>query len=60
MNQVPYTTHLNPKGKKSEATLYLGKLEYTATEEQLRDSLEKYFKKIKVQEIVIPTSNGRS
>ena len=60
MNQVPLTTHSDPNGKKCEATLYLGNLEYAATEEQLRDSLEKYFKKIKVQEIVIPTSNGRS
>ena len=60
MNQVPLTTHSDPNGKKCEATLYLGNLEYAATEEQLRDSLKQYFKRIKVQEIVIPTSNGRS
>jgi hypothetical protein len=60
MNQVPLTTHSDPNGKKCEATLYLGNLEYAATEEQLRDSLEQYFKRIKVQEIVIPTTNGRS
>ena len=58
MNQVPLTTHSYPNGKKCEATLYLGNLEYAATEEQLRDSLKKYF--IRVQEIVIPTTNGRS
>jgi hypothetical protein len=60
LNQVPPTTHFDPKGKKCEATLYIGNLEYMATKEQLHDSLHKYFKKIKIQEIVIPTSNGRS
>ena len=60
MNQVPLATHSDPNGKKCEATLYLGNLEYAATEEQHRDSLEQYFKRIKVQEIVIPTLNGRS
>ena len=60
LNQVPPTTHFDPKGKKCEATLYIGNLEYMATKEQLHDSLHKFFKKIKIQEIVIPTSNGRS
>ena len=60
LNQVPPATHSNKDTKRSEATLYIGNLEYSATIKELDDALSKYFKRIHIEEIVIPSANGRS
>jgi hypothetical protein len=57
---VPPATHSNKDTKRSEATLYIGNLEYSATVEELDDALNKYFKRIHIEEIVIPSANGQS
>ena len=61
---MPPATHFNKDTKRSEAaaTLYIqvGNLEYSVTVEELDDALSKYFKRIHIEEIVIPSANGRS
>ena len=60
LDQVPHADHSNKDTKRSEATLYIGNLEYSATADELDDALNKYFKRIHVEEIVIPNANGRT
>ena len=60
LDQVPPATHSNKDSKRSEATLYIGNLKYSATAEQLDDALSKHFKRIHVEEILISNTNGRS
>ena len=66
LDQVPDTIHMNRKGKRTKATLYVGNLDYKASKKELTDELEfelqldKYFGKIHLEEVVIPKKDGRS
>ncbi len=58
---MPPAIHSNKESKRSDATLYFGNLEYSATDEQFYDVLIKYFSmRIHIEKIVIPTTDGRS
>ena len=52
--------HLNLQGKRNTATLYVGNLEFNASEKDLRKLLDWVFKRIRVEKITIPKVQGRS
>jgi RNA recognition motif-containing protein len=52
------SVHLNPQGKRNTATLYVGNLEFNTSEQDLRKSLDRFFKRIKVEKITIPKVQG--
>ena len=54
------SVHLNPKGKRKTATLNVGNLEFNANEQDLRQALDRFFKRIHVDKITIPRVDGRS
>jgi hypothetical protein len=60
LDQVNPSVHLNPQGKRNTATLYVGNLEFNTSEQDLRKSLDRFFKRIKVEKITIPKVQGRS
>ena len=60
LDQVDLSVHLNPKGKRNTATLYVGNLDFNASEQDLGESLDKIFRKIRVEKITIPRVQGRS
>ena len=60
LDQVDPSVHLNPKGKRTTATLYVGNLEFNANEQDLRQALDRIFKRIRVDKITIPRVHGRS
>ena len=57
---MPETIHFNQQGKRTNATLYVGKLEFKASTKELKDVLDRVFKKIHVEDVVIPLKDGRS
>ena len=60
LDQVDPSVHLNLQGARSTATLYVGNLEFNASENDLRKSLDRVFKRIRVEKITIPKVQGRS
>ncbi len=52
--------HFNPQSKRDTATLYVGNLEYNASEQDLCDALDLISPRIRVEKITIPRVNGRS
>ena len=60
LDQVHKTVHSNPEGKRRAATLYVGNVHYNASEQDLREALDKIFKRVRVDKITIPRVNGRS
>jgi hypothetical protein len=60
LDQVDPYVHLNPKGKRNTVTLYVGNLEFNASEQDLRQPLDRIFKRICVDKITIPRVHGRS
>ena len=52
--------HLDPKGKRTTATLYVGTLEFNTSKEDLSELLSTIFKIIRVENITIPRVNGLS
>ncbi len=54
------SVHLNPKGKRKTATLHVGNLEFNANEQDLRQALDRFLKRIRVDKITIPRVDGRS
>ncbi len=52
--------HLNPKGKRTTATLYVGNLEFNVSGKDLPRLLDTTFKRIRVEKITIPRVNGQS
>ncbi len=44
LDQADLSVHFNPKGKRHTATLYVGNLEFNASDQDLRESLDKVFK----------------
>ena len=58
LNQVPIAVHKSRKAR-STATLYVGNIEFNATEDDLRESLEECFEwGIAVEKITILRVNG--
>ena len=49
LDQVDPSVHLNLQGARSTVTLYVGNLEFNASENDLRKSLDRVFKRIRVQ-----------
>jgi hypothetical protein len=60
LDQVDPSVHLNPKGKRKTATLYVGNLDFNANKQDLRQALDRFFKRIHVDKITIPRVDGRS
>jgi RNA recognition motif-containing protein len=60
VDQVDPSVHLSPKGKRKTATLYVGNLDFNANEQDLRQALDRIFKRIRVDKITIPRVDGRS
>ena len=60
LDQVDPSVHLNLQGARRTATLYVGNLEFNASENDLRKSLDRGFKRIRVEKITIPKVQGRS
>ena len=60
MDQVDLSEHLNPQGKRKTATLYVGNLAFNTSEQDLGESLDKVFRKVRVEKITIPKVQGRS
>ena len=60
LDKVDKSVHSNPQGKRRSDTLYVGNVEYNATEQDLREALDKVFKRIRVEKVTIPRVNGRS
>jgi len=58
--QVHQAVHLNQKGNRTTATLYVGNLKFNASEENLYKSLNYTFNWILVDNITIPRVNGVS
>ena len=60
LNQVDQAVHFKPQGERKHATLYVGNLEFNASEQDLRKVLDRLFKKVRVEKVTIPRVNGRS
>ena len=60
LGKVPDAIHFNRQGKRTTATLYVGNLEFKASPKELKDVLDRVFKKIHVEDGVIPLKDGRS
>ena len=60
LDQVPYSVHLNSRGDRDTATLYVGNIDYKASEEDLSKAIDKIFQRIRVEKVTIPRVNGRS
>jgi RNA recognition motif-containing protein len=58
LRQVHKSVHSNREGKRDSVTLYVGNLEYNASEQDLREALDPVFQKIRVDKITIPRVNG--
>ena len=62
------SVHSNLEGKRRAATLYVGNIHYNdvgnihynASEQDLREALDKIFKRVRMEKITIPRVNGRS
>ena len=59
-DKVPDAIHFNRQGKRTTATLYVGNLDFKASTKELKDELDRVFKKIIVEDVVIPLRDGRS
>jgi hypothetical protein len=57
LDQVPYSVYLNKRGKRSIATRYVVNLDYNASEQDLREAMDKIFQRIQVEKITIPRVN---
>ena len=60
LDHVPDTIHFNRTGMRTMATFYVGNLEFKASTKELKDELDKVFRKIHVEDVVIPRKDGRS
>ncbi len=60
LDQVDPSVHLNPKGKRKTATLNVGNLEFNTNEQDLRQALDRIFKRNSVDKITVPRVDGRS
>ena len=54
LEQVPYSVHLNSRGERDSATLYVGNIDNSAREKDLSKALDKIFARIRVEKVTIP------
>ncbi len=59
LDQLPDTIHFDRQGKRTTATLYVGNLEFKASNKELKDALDREFHKIHIEGVVIPRKDGR-
>jgi hypothetical protein len=57
LDQVPDTVHFDRKGERMTATLYVGNLEFNASEDDLHKALGELFKKVRLEQVAIPRGN---
>ena len=55
---MPDAIHFNREGERTTATLYVGNLEFKASTKELKDVLDRVFKKIHVENVVIPLKDS--
>ena len=60
LDKVDKSVHSNPQGKRRSDTLYVGNVDYNASEQDLREALDPFFQRIRVDKITVPKVNGRS
>ncbi len=60
--QVPDYVHfdLNRQRNLNTTTLYLGNLDYNASEQDISEALAPFFQKVQVENVTIPNVKGRS
>ena len=60
LNQVDLAVNFKLQGERKHATLYVGNLEFNASEQDVRKALDRLFTKIRVEKVTIPRVNGLS
>ena len=60
LDKVDKSVLSNPQGKRRSDTLYVGNIDYNASEQDLREALDPFFQRIRVDKITVPKVNGRS
>jgi hypothetical protein len=60
LDQVPEAIHFDQRGKRTTATLCVGNLEFKASSKDLKEALDTLFRKIHVENVVIPRKDCRS
>ncbi len=61
LDKVDRSVHFNPQSKLDTATLYMGNLDYNASDEDIAKALVPFFPPhVSVDDITIPRVNGRS
>ena len=58
--QVPDNIHFDLNRQRNTTTLYLGNLDYNASEQDVSEALAPIFQMIRVENVTIPNVNGRS
>ena len=58
--QVPDYAHFDLNRQRNTTTLYLGNLDYNASEQDISEALAPFFQKIQVDNVAIPSVKGRS
>ncbi len=59
LRKVPYSAHFDPNGKRTTATIYVGNVDYNASEQDVSETLAPIFQKVCVDNITIPSVQGR-
>ena len=60
LNQVPDYAHFDLNRQRNTTTLYLGNLDYNASEQDLSKALAPLFQRTRLENITIPKVKGRS
>ena len=60
MLKVPDKVHFDKTGNRKSATLYMGNLEFNASDDDIWHALHKEFHKVLVEDVTIPRINGKS
>ena len=60
LGKVPDAAHFDEGHKRKTATLYVGNLNFQASEDDLSDALNVIFKRIRVEKVTISQRNGKS
>ena len=60
MSKVSDIVHFDKNGKRKTATLYMGNLEFNASDDDICHALNEEFLKVRVEDVTIPRINGKS
>ena len=60
MSKVSDKIHFDKNSKRKTATLYLGNLEFNASDDDICHALNEEFLKVRVEDVTIPRINGKS